>query len=190
MLLQLWCWRRFLRVPWPARRFNQSILEEISPEYSLEGLMLKLKHQMVASIWRPDAKNWLIWKDPDAGKDWRQEGKETREDEMVGWHHQLDGHEVSASSGSWWWTRKPGLLKSMGLQSQTLLSDWTEVTVKFNTCSVWQIANKQADACMHTHTLHSYKIDMWNLTLFVSIELNVTDLESILDLLLKSCHIH
>ena len=45
MLFKLWCWRRLLRVPWPARRSNQSILEEISPEYSLEGLMLKLKHQ-------------------------------------------------------------------------------------------------------------------------------------------------
>ena len=44
-------------------------------------------------LWPPDAKNWLIWKDPDAGKDWRQKEKETTEDEMVGWHHQLNGHE-------------------------------------------------------------------------------------------------
>ena len=44
-------------------------------------------------LWPPDAKNWLIWKDPDAGKDWRQEEKETTEDERVGWHHQLSGHE-------------------------------------------------------------------------------------------------
>ena len=81
---ELWCWRRFLRVPWSARRSNQSILKEISPEYSLEGLMLKLK---------PDAKSWLIWKDPDAGKDWGQKEKGTKEDEMVGWHHRLNGHE-------------------------------------------------------------------------------------------------
>ena len=84
---ELWCWKRLLNVPWTARRSNQSILKEISPEYSLEGLMLKLK------LWLPDAKNWLIGKDPDAGKDWRQEEKGTTEDEMVGRHHWLDGHE-------------------------------------------------------------------------------------------------
>ena len=63
---------------------------EISPEYSLEGLMLKLKLQLFCP---PDAKSWLIWKDPDAGKDWRQEEKGMKENEMVGWHHWLDGHE-------------------------------------------------------------------------------------------------
>ena len=60
---ELWCWRRLLRVYWTARRSNQSILKEIGPKYSLEGLMLKLK------LWPPDAKNGLIGKDPDAGKD-------------------------------------------------------------------------------------------------------------------------
>ena len=87
---ELWCWRRLLRVPWTSRRFNQSILKEISPEYSLEGLMLKLK---LPILWPPNAKNWLIGKDPDAGKDWGQEKKGTKEDEMVGWHHWLNGHE-------------------------------------------------------------------------------------------------
>ena len=86
---ELWCWRRLLRVPWTARRSKQSILKEISPEDSLEGLMLKLK----PVFWPPDAKDWLIWKDPDAGKDRRQEEKGTTEDEMVGWHHRLNGHE-------------------------------------------------------------------------------------------------
>ena len=66
---ELWCWRRLLRVPWTARRSNQSNLKEISPGCSLEGLMLKLKLQ----YWPPDAKSWLIWKDTDAGKDWGQE---------------------------------------------------------------------------------------------------------------------
>ena len=65
-------------------------------------------------LWPPDAKNWFIRKDPDAGKDWRQEQKGMTEDEMVGWHHRLD--RVWASSGSWWWTGKPGVLQSMGLQ--------------------------------------------------------------------------
>ena len=68
---ELWCWRRFLRVPWIARRSNQSILKVISPEYSLEGLTVKLK----PILWPPDMKNWVIWKDPDAGKDWGWKGR-------------------------------------------------------------------------------------------------------------------
>ena len=93
---ELWCWRRLLRVPWTARRSNQSILKEISPEYSLEGLMLKLKLQYFGYLMR---RTDFIWKDPDAGKDWRQEEKGATEDEMVGWHHQLDGHEFEQALG-------------------------------------------------------------------------------------------
>ena len=59
-------------------------------------------------LWPPDAKNWLIWKDPNAGKDWRQERKGMTEDEMAGWLHQLNGHE-SVNSGSWRWTGRPGV---------------------------------------------------------------------------------
>ena len=87
---ELWCWRRLLRVPWTGRRSIQSILKEISPEYSLEGLMLKLKLQYFGHLMRG---TWPIWKDPDSGKDWRQEEKGTTEDEMVGWHHRPSGHE-------------------------------------------------------------------------------------------------
>ena len=87
---ELWCWRRLMRVPWTTRRSNQSILKEISPECSLEGLMLKLKLQYFGH---------LIWKDPDAGKDWRQEKKGTTEDEMVGWHHWLNGCEFEQVPG-------------------------------------------------------------------------------------------
>ena len=92
---ELWCWRRLLRVPWTARRFNQDLLKEISSEYSLEGLMLKLK---LPILWLPNAKNWLTGKDPDARNDWRWE-KGTTEDEMVGWHHWLDGHESEQALG-------------------------------------------------------------------------------------------
>ena len=91
--LELWCWRRLLRVPWTARRSNQSILKEISPEWTLEGLMLKLKLQYFGHLLSWRAKSWLIWKDPDAGKDWRQEEKGMTEDEMVGWHPRLNGDE-------------------------------------------------------------------------------------------------
>ena len=91
---ELWCWRRLLRVSWTARRSNQSILKEISPEYSLEGLMLKLWY-----FGPLDVKSWLIGKDPDAGRDWGQEEKGTEEDEMGGWHHWLDGHEFGWTPG-------------------------------------------------------------------------------------------
>ena len=93
---ELWCWRRLLRVPWTAKRSNQSILKKISPEYSLEGLDAGGEALIVLP---PDAKNWLIWKDPDAGKDWRWEEKGMTEVEMVGWHHQLYGHEFEQAPG-------------------------------------------------------------------------------------------
>ena len=92
----LWCWRTLLRVPWTSRRTNQSILKEINPGCSLEGLMLKLK---LLILWPPDAKSWLIWKDPDPAKDWGQEEKGTTEDEMIGWHHWLDGHRFGLTPG-------------------------------------------------------------------------------------------
>ena len=92
---ELWCWRRLLRVPWTARRSNQSILKEISPGCSLEG------HAKAETpiLWPPDAKSWLIGKDLDAGKDWGQEEKGTIEDEMAGWHHQLNGHGFGWTPG-------------------------------------------------------------------------------------------
>ena len=92
---ELWCWRRLLRVPWTARRSNQSILNEISPKYSLE-----------VWCWSWDSNTLATWceeltqrKDPDAGKDCRQEEKGMTEDEMVGWYHQLNGHEFEQTLG-------------------------------------------------------------------------------------------
>ena len=77
-----------MRVPWTARRSNQSILKEISPGCSLEGLMLKLKLQYFGHLMpRVDSK------DPDSGRDCGQEEKGTTEDEVAGWHHGLDGCE-------------------------------------------------------------------------------------------------
>ena len=80
---KLWCWRRLLRVPWTARRSSQSILREISPGCSLEGMMLKLKLQYFGHLMQ--RVNSL--EDSDAGRDWGQEEKGTTEDEMAGWHH-------------------------------------------------------------------------------------------------------
>ena len=67
-------------------------------------------------LWPPDANSWFIGKDPDAGKDWRQEEKGTTEDEMIGWHHQLNGHEFEKALGDSEGQGKPGMLQSMGLQ--------------------------------------------------------------------------
>ena len=79
-------------------------------------------------LWSPDAKNWLIWKDPDAGKDWRQEEKGTTEDEMVGWHHWLKGHEfrVGDGQGDLAWCRPWGHKES----DMTEQLNWTELRVR------------------------------------------------------------
>ena len=107
-----------LRVPWTEMRSNQSILKEISPEYSLKGLMLEAETPI---LWPPDAKNWLIWKDPDPGKDWRREEEDDR-----GWDDWMASPTqwtwVWVNSRSWWWTGRPGMLQSMG--SQSVGHDW------------------------------------------------------------------
>ena len=94
---ELWCWRRLLRVPWTARRSNQSILKQISPVFT--GRTDVEAETLI--LWPPDVRSWLIWEDPDAGKDWGQEEKGTTEDEMVGWHHRLNAHEFG-------WTPRVG----------------------------------------------------------------------------------
>ena len=106
---KLWCWRRLLRVPWTARRSNQSILKEISPGCSLEGLMLKLKFQYFGHLmWRVDSLEKTLMLGEIGGRRKR------------GW----DGWMVSptwwtwvwVNSRSWWWTERPGMLQFMGLQ--------------------------------------------------------------------------
>ena len=101
-----------LRIPWTARRSNQSILKEISPDYSLEGLMLKLKLQYFGHvIWRPDSfEKTLILGRIEVGREGDDRGWD-------GWMASLTQWTwVWASSGSWWWTGRPGMLHSMGLQ--------------------------------------------------------------------------
>ena len=89
---ELWCWRRRLRVPWIARRSNQSILKEISPGICFAKAEIPV-------LWPPHVKSWLIGKDSDAGRDWGQEEKGMTEDEMAGWHHRLDGREFEWTPG-------------------------------------------------------------------------------------------
>ena len=91
----MWYWRRLLRVPWTARKSNQSILKEISPGCSLEGMMLKLKLQYFGHLmWRADS-----LEKTHAWRDWGQEEKGTTEDEMAGWHHWLNGREFEWTPG-------------------------------------------------------------------------------------------
>ena len=94
---KLWCWRRFLRVPWTAWRFNQSILKEINPEYSVERLMLKLKLQYSGYLMpRTDSLEKILMLEKIEGR--RRRGRMT-EDKMVGGHHWLNGHELEQIPG-------------------------------------------------------------------------------------------
>ena len=120
---ELWCWRRLLRVPWTARRSSQSILEEISPECSLEGLMLKLKPQYFGHQMRRDnslEKTLMLGKNEGG----RRRGRQTMR-WLEGITDSMD--TVWVNSGRWWWTGRPGVLQSMALQSGTRLSNWTEL---------------------------------------------------------------
>ena len=112
---ELWCWRRLLRVPWTAKRSNQSILKEISPGCSLEGLMLRLKLQYFGHLmWRADSfeKTQMLGK---------VEGRRRRGRQRMRWL------EFWVNSGSWSWTGRPGVSGVHGVaKSGTRLSDWTE----------------------------------------------------------------
>ena len=104
---KLWCYKRLLRVSWTARRSNQSVLKEINPKYTLEGLMLKLKFQYFAHLmWRDDSLEKTL-------KYWGQMEKRVTEDEIVGWHHWYNGHELGQTLGDGEGQRS---LVSMGLQ--------------------------------------------------------------------------
>ena len=121
---ELWCWRRLLRVPWTARRSNQSILKEISPEYSLEGLMLKLKFHTLTT-WCEELTHWKrpwCWERLKAGGEGDDRGWDGWMASPTWWTW------VWASSRSRWWTGKPGVLLSMGSQSD-MTEQWNRTHV-------------------------------------------------------------
>ena len=149
---ELWCWKRLLRVPWTARRSNQSILKEISPGYSLEGLMLKLRLQFFGHlIWRTDSfeKTLMVGEGDDRG--WMAS--------PTGWTW------VWVNSGSWSWTGRPGMLQSMGSQSQTWLTElnWTE-SVKITFICTW----KQKSLCDSLCCCICSLAVVWNWTCHIS----------------------
>ena len=109
---ELWCWRRLLRVPWTARRSNQSILKEISPEFSLEGLMLKLNSNTLAT-WCEELTHWKrpwCWERLKVGGEADDGGRDGWMASPTQWTW------VWVNSRSWWWTGRPGVLQSTGLQ--------------------------------------------------------------------------
>ena len=116
---ELWCWRRLLRVPWTARRSSQSFLKEISPEYSLEGLMLKMKPQYFGHLmwWTNTLEKTLMLEKLKAGG----EGDNRRWNGWMASSTQWTWVWASSNS-SWWWTGKPGMLQSIGLQR--VRHDW------------------------------------------------------------------
>ena len=127
--LELWCWRRLFRVPWTARRSNQLI-----KQFNIPWIFIGRTDAEAPILWPPDVKDQFIRKDPDAGKDWRQEKKGTSEDEVVRWHHQLNGHES-----------EQGPRDSVGQGSQACCSSWgrkeLETTEQLNNSKVENLSH-------------------------------------------------
>ena len=114
---ELWCWRRLLRILWTARRSNQSILKEISPRCSLEGMMLQLKLQYFGHLMRRvDSLEKTLMLGGIGGR-WRRGWQRIRRLDGI-----TDSMDVSLNSASWWWTGRPGMLRFMG--SQRVGHDW------------------------------------------------------------------
>ena len=115
---ELWCWRRLLRVPWTARRSNQSILKEISPEYSWKDWCWNWNSNSLAT-WCKELTHWKrpwFWERLKAGEEGDDRGWD-------GWMASLtQGTWIWVNSGNWWWTERPGVLQSMG--SQRVRHDW------------------------------------------------------------------
>ena len=140
----VWIWESDHKESWALKNWCfWTVVLEKTPESSLDCKEIQWVHPKGNQSWifigrtdaevetpvlrPPDAKNWLAGKDTDAGKDWCQEEKGMTEDEMVGWHHWLNGRWVWVSSRSRWWTGRPGVLQSMG--SQRVGHNWaTELT--------------------------------------------------------------
>ena len=161
---ELWCWRGLLTVPWTARRSNKSILKEISAEYSLEGLMLKLQYFGHLMLRANSLEKILM-----AGKDWRQEEKETTEDEMIGWHHRLDGHEFEQAPGvgdgrGSLACDSPWGLRELDMTKQLNWTDWfsIHIIIYVHIFSIYlKLCAYILHICNYTHTQIGHKYLTW-----------------------------
>ena len=176
---ELWCWRRLSRVPWIARRSNQSILKEISPGCSLEGQILKLKLQYFGYLmWRTDSLEKTLM----LGK---IEGRRRRGRQRMRWLDLItDSMDMSwVNSGSWWWTGRPGVLQSTG--SQRVGHDWvTELNWNLLlTLDFWESAR------IHS-ALFLPLLNPWHKGLFLLLNSEVFDYQHqiFLSLGLAQCH--
>ena len=164
-VLKNWCfWNAVLKTL--DNPLNCKEIQPVHPKRDqsrvfLEGLMLKLKFQYLGP---PDVTSWLIRKDPNAGKDWRQEEEGTTEDEMVGWPHRLNGH-VFERTQSWWWKRRPGVLQFMGLQR--IGHDWaTELT--------WTGGESKVQCCKEQYCIGTWNVKPTNQGKLEEIEWEMT----------------
>ena len=155
---ELWCWRRLLRVPWTARRSNQAILKEISPGCSLEGLMLKLKLQYFGHLMQ---KADSFEKTLMLGK---IEGRRRRGRQRMRWMAlPTQWTWVWVDSGSWWWTRRPGVLWFMGLQrvghNWATELNWTDIYICIHIyVSKWEEGSK-GRGCVYTYDWFMLRFD-------------------------------
>ena len=125
---ELWCWKT-LESPLKCEE-----IQPVHPKGNQSWIFTGWTDAEAETplLWPFDVKDWLIWKDPDAGNEWRQEEKGMTENEMVGQHYQLNGHEFEKNSGIWWWTGKPGMLKSMEVKRiRHWLCNWNESIKNF-----------------------------------------------------------
>ena len=162
---ELWCLRRLLRVPWTARRSNPSILKEISPGCSLKELMLKLKLQYFGHWWEelPYLKRSWCWERLRA----RGEGDDGGWDCWIA--SLTQGTWVWVDSGNWWWTGRPGLLQFMGSQSQTWLSNWTELNCYSISSAYFHLRYCMlALICKYDYVLYNW-FTTWDILLFIAI---------------------
>ena len=148
---EVWCWRRLLRVPWTARRSNQSILKEISPGCSLEGLMLKLKFQYFAT-WCKELTHWKrpwCWERLRAGGEGNGRGWDSWMASPTQWTW------VWVNSGSWWWTGRPGMLQFMGVGQ-----DWATELNWYVIVKQWK-QPKSLLMSIYKYSFHSYNGILW-----------------------------
>jgi len=132
---ELWCWRRLLRVPWIARRSNQSILKELNPKYYLEGLVMKLKFQYFGHLMRRAnslEKPWC-WERLKVGGEGSNRGWDGWMESLTRWTW------VWVNSRSWWWTGRPGVLQFMG--SQRVRHDWA---IELNWCCIGAVEESRS----------------------------------------------